>query len=236
MITTPQYSFMQLCESAQTCNCAILPIQQSSDISFYLSGVAKKIRVYDLTMKAIHEESFDKQHEWVRLSTDLSKILACGDCFCFGFVENGSDTIYYSGLFQYDAFSENTALVEYWSASSNNFPYTADQTKRNSVRLPVIIQSPQPVSESETYTDGNGRINFPFKTKRQKYSGTTDFLSADQHVKFQIALMHDLLLIDGVEMSETGDYKIDWEGKNEEDNTATATFEVQEQYVIKQSI
>lgn len=227
---------MQLCESAQTCNCAILPVQQSSDIAFYLSGSVKKIRVYDSTQKAIHEEDFIKQHEWVRLSVDLSKILACGDCFCFGFVENGSNDVYYSGLYLYDALSKNTALIEYWSASTDNFPFTDDKTKRNSVRLPIIVQSPQPVSESESYTDGNGRINFPFKTKRQKYNGTTDAMSEEQHIKFQIALMHDVLLIDGVEMSETGDYKIDWDTKDEANNTATATFEVQEQNVIKQSI
>jgi hypothetical protein len=236
MITTPQHSFIQLCETPQACACAMLPVQQSGDIAFYLSGSTKEIRVYDSTMMSIHSESFIKSHEWVRLSVDLSKILASGDCFCLGFVEEESEEVYYSNLFVYDALSVNTSLVEYWGASTDNFPFEDDKAKLNSIRLPIIVKSPQPVSESESYIDGNGRINFPFKTKRQKYSGTTDFMTFDQHSKFQLALMHGLLRINGFEMSETGDYKIDWDGKNEEDNTATATFEVQEQYIIKQRL
>lgn len=157
----------------------------------------------DISGDTIHE--IGKISEgWVTPDIDLSGYLACEDCFRFK-ARTGTG-IYYSNVFIYNKKSNNP-LIKYSSTSNSFFPFT--EGKFNSVRLPIEIVNRNPNTETEEYVDANGRINNPYKTRRDVYKLNVDYSPVDFHKKIQVMLMHDVF-IDGIEINETGDYEINY--------------------------
>lgn len=210
MVLCPEYSFVQFDDILDDCCCERpLEVAEASDLSFYVLGNITRFCLCNISGDIITE--MDVQNGWITPDIDLSEYLACDDCFRFLVVVQDPITPiatinYYSNIFIYNKKSENP-LVKYSSSNNSFFPFT--EGKFNSVRLPIEIINRNPNTETEEYVDANGRINNPYKTRRDVYKLNVDYSPVDFHKKIQVMLMHDVF-IDSIEINETGDYEINY--------------------------
>ena len=229
MITTRPFSFIQFDQSSQ-CLCDVpLIVSDIDDIKYYIESDEQfKIGFASMSGDVIVLSDDDKSQGWFNLVHNPELYFACGDCFRI-ILKNAENTLL-SNLLRYDNDPDHTILLEYKSKDSSYFSFGNNS---NRVRLPMILSNQNPITEKEDYTDANGVINNPFKTRRQKYDLIIDFLPADFHKKLELALMHDITL-DGISMIETGDYKIDWENVDQSTgiDLIMAKTEISEQEIL----
>jgi len=143
---------------------------------------------------------------WTTLNVELSDYIACGDCFRLLVIE--SDVSYYSNTFLYNP-TTNHSFLTFRSDNTSFFPFEPD--KWMSLRLPIRLINRNSVTEKEEYIDANGHIWNPIKQRRDKYDLETDYSTDDFHKKLEIILLHEEILIDDMEINETGDYQINYE-------------------------
>lgn len=244
MLTTPQYSFIQFDKELIECNCSpILEVSELSDISFYAYFESNYHQLGNTLILNLCNISGDIITEITRIEHatnlylayfnfpdfDISKYLACGDCFRI--METNKDgTKCYSNIFSYDNESKGL-LVSYYSEVRTYFPFYDGY--RLYVRLPIEMANKNPKTETEEYIDANGHIHNPFKLRRDVYDLNINYSPVDFHKKIQVMLMHDVV-IDDIQVNETGDYQIDYEESiHEGDSTLyKASTKVSEQEIL----
>ena len=228
MITTKQFSFIQFSSDVECCELPLV-VSGINDINYYIEAdEAFKIGLASLAGDQLELSPANSAQGWHNLAFDPALYFACGDCFRI-LIKTASET-YLSNILMYDNDPVKSLLVQYSSRNETIFPFGANEAR---VRLPIILSSPNPVTEKEDYTDANGIINNPFKTRRQKYELIIDYLPLDFHKKIQVALMHKIT-IDGISVVETGDYKIDWDNMDSSSGTELimAKTDVSEQLIV----
>lgn len=230
MITSPLFSFIQFSSDAPCCCEYPIVVSGINDLRFYIDAdEVFQIGLATMEGSEIILTETPANLGWYNLMFDPADYFACGDCFKI-MVKTETET-YLSNILTYDNDPLKSLLVQYKSTDETYFPFEAEE---NRVRLPMILSSPNPVTEKEDYTDANGVINNPFKARRQKYELIIDHLPLDMHKKIQVALMHKVI-IDGISMIETGDYKIDWDNMDSSSGNELmmAKTEVSEQEIVK---
>jgi len=228
MVSCPEYSFVEFNDDLDDCCCDIpLEVAEASDLSFYASSDnITKLCLCNVSGDIILE--MDIQNGWIIPNIDLSEYLACDDCFRFLIIDNNVN--YYSNIFQYNIKSDNP-LVKYSSPNTSFFPFT--EGKFNSIRLPIEMINRNPKTETEEYVDANGRIHNPYKLRRDVYDLNVDYSPVDFHKKIQVMFMHDVI-IDDIDVNETGDYQINYDESIFENGTYLyrASTEASEQKIL----
>ncbi|MDR2003942.1 MAG: hypothetical protein LBQ74_12995 [Prevotella sp.] len=229
MILRPPYSFIQFSDELHGCRCAVrLEVAAANDLSFFVfSDHTMQLYLCDMSGDVITKIG-DYPSGWIIPDINLSAYLACKDCFRLMIVDN--DTMYYSDILIYDEKTDHP-LVVYRSKNTSFFPFVADTYC--SVRLPIDLINENPSTDSEEYTDANGRIHNPYKMRRQQYDMRVNYCPVDFHKKIEVMLMHDVT-IDDKEIIETGDYEIDYDNELEEGDSKyyKASTEVSAQDVL----
>ena len=228
MITTKQFSFIQFSSDVECCEVPLV-VSEINDINYYIeANEVFQIGLASIAGDQLAISSANSAKGWFNLGFDPSLYFACGDCFRI-LIKTATET-FLSNVLMYDNDPVKSLLVQYKSTDETYFPFGANEAR---VRLPMILSSPNPITEKEDYADANGVINNPFKTRRQKYELIIDYLPLDFHKKLQVALMHKLT-IDGLSVIESGDYKIDWDNMDSSSGNelVMAKTEISEQDIV----
>jgi hypothetical protein len=226
MITAPQFSFVSFEHDAPYS----LPVRQWGDLSFQIEenegisffsletadGIIIQ-ELYEVT-GYFHPISYNSENG---MSTYLCvPVFDCEipECFRIGFYRrqwdwgiNGWRTILLGRTcrFHRDT-SRYTSRVTYiCDGSEFGWTYRAN-THLNRVRLPLYLKEPQFPQKDEIYNMWSGRKVTIWASIEREWELETDYLPASLHEKLVVALSHDSVWIDGVLLTKTGDYKIDW--------------------------
>ena len=106
---------------------------------------------------------------------------------------------------------EHSSRLEYRSVEDNfGFAYSGNSFL-NSVRLPLYLKEPRFSQTRDVYGMLSGRQKILSASVRNEYDMDTDYLCENAHRKLIIALMHDEVYINGVLLTQTGDYSVDWD-------------------------
>lgn len=85
---------------------------------------------------------------------------------------------------------------------------------KNRIRLPFQLHSPQYPEERQIFRKANGQTKTMSVVVRKTYELETDFMPDKWHQRLKIALAHDEIRVEGEKylgnMSQDGDYNIDW--------------------------
>jgi|SRR5665647_220053 len=228
MITTKQFSFIQFSSDVECCETPLV-VSGINDINYYIEAdVSFQFGLASMAGDQLALSPANSVQGWFNLGFDPSLYFACGDCFRI-LIKTVTET-YLSNVLMYDNDPIKSLMIQYKSTDETYFPFGANEAR---VRLPMILSSPNPITEKEDYTDANGVINNPFKSRRQKYELIVDYLPLDFHKKLQVALVHKLT-IDGLSVIESGDYKIDWDNMDSSSGNELimAKTEISEQDIV----
>jgi len=218
-----KYPIVQFSEDRkELCCCYVLPVSKGSDLAFYSPETAGKWYLSNLNGDKISSEYVLPEDGFIEAySVEFSKIMATGDCFRI--IANN----YYSTPFLYIGCDiENTHVFEYYDDYSDHWM---------SIRLSCLLEHPQSKTVKSEYIDANGFNHSLLKTRRKEFNLTTDFYPECVHYAIKEILLYPNLLVDDIEMFESGDYEIDWDGKDENDNVK-ATTKLSEQDINRFSI
>lgn len=107
-----------------------------------------------------------------------------------------------------------TAVIKYrGNEDSFGFLYEQETAFYNKIRLPILLNSPQPIVEETVFRLSDGSLKQLSARFQKEYEGSTDYLSEDWHFKLSIALKHDLVYLDDVQYLQEGKYEIGWLNK-----------------------
>jgi hypothetical protein len=217
-----KYPIVQFSDDIQdVCCCYVLPVSEGSDLSVYSPATEADYFVSDITGNRISEVYFSKMNVIDLVYINLSNILAVGDCFRI--VSGGL----FSTIFKYiGCHTENTCVFEYWDKEDGY---------HQKIRLSCMIDEPQSKTEKSEYTDSNGKIISLSKTRRKELNLTTDFYPEYIHDAIKEIFLYPNLLVDDIPVYESGDYEVEWEDKDE-NNNAKATTKLSEQDISRYSV
>lgn len=239
---TSEFSFYQFTQTIEK-QCLYIPIKESTDIAFYaelddINDSVDEIAIYSesgnkIALVTDDSVSFDKYFS-IKIVEDLTKKLAPNDFFRLGITING--VINYSNLLRYMPLCD-LSLIEYkCDADEFGFPFSVGRSA--SVRLPVRMHSPQLPQEEKIYTTLSGEKRVLFASINKEWQVETEYFDEQMHEKIIVALSCDSLFIDGVKVTKSDKYDIDWENymTNEcGEKIAKATFKVQQNKMIRNS-
>jgi len=204
------------------CCCYVLPVSEGGDLAFFSPATSGVWHIANLNGDKISSEYIIPTDGFIDVfAVELSKILAPGDCFR---IAAGG---FFSTPFQYiGCNTESTHVFEYWDKETDH---------RQRIRISCTIEHTQSKTDKSEYTDANG-VNLSLsKTRRKEYDMTTDFYPEYVHDAIKEIFLYPNLLVDETQMYESGDYQIEWEEKDENNNTR-ATTKLSEQEISRYSI
>jgi len=208
-----------------TCCCFVLPVSEGNDfrlsnpeltpiIAFEITNLAGDV----ISEKYTSYGDIQRNFGVIDLSNiDLSKLMAPKDCFRIKAGERISNPFQYIGCK-----TKDTHLFEFWD----------DEATKQRVRLRCTIENPQPKTDKSEYEDANGTVHSLSKKIRKEYAFTSDFYPEYVHDAISEMFIYPNLLVDDDPMFESGDYEINWEEKDENDN-AIGTTKLSEQEISK---
>lgn len=220
-----KYPIVQFSEDRQeVCCCYVLPVSEGNDLAFFSPATGGIWYLTNLNGDKIGSDYVVPSDGFIDLfSIDLSALFAPGDCFRVAAED------YFSNPFQYiGCDTENTLVFKYWDEDDNDL-------HEQSVRISCFIDKPQSKTDKSEYVDSNGLNISLSKTRRKEYDLTTDFYPESVHDAIKEILLYPNLLVDEISMYESGDYEIEWDEKDENDN-ARATTKLSEQDISRYSI
>lgn len=102
---------------------------------------------------------------------------------------------------------------------------------KNRIRLPIQLHSPQFPEERDVFRKANGQSKTLSIVVRKTYELETDWILEKLHQQLKIALAHDDVVLEGEKyvgnISQDGDYQIDWQDTPLRYPTAKAGVRVQ---------
>jgi hypothetical protein len=116
----------------------------------------------------------------------------------------------------------NSSVLGYRSDDNNFGFYYSGFGFKNTVRLPVRLKETRYSQTRNVYGMLSGRQKILSGSVRDEYDLETDYIPEDMHRRLVIALMHDDVMINGVLVTQTGDYSADWDNYIMENGTKTA--------------
>lgn len=76
--------------------------------------------------------------------------------------------------------------------------------------LPIMVKDPQPEQKDEIYEKLSGERVVMYATINEKYSCETDYIPYEWHKRIVMALSCDIVKINGVRLTKSESYEIDW--------------------------
>lgn len=225
------YQFSQTIESGSDYCDIALSVCFGSDIAFFVEEAIVGISYCTMSGDVIKSATNVGSGMFVKLTDDLSEILANGDCFRIK-VNN-----YFSNIFRYVS-GDETSLLEYrCNESQFGFNYNATEEK-NKVRLPIRLYNPKYPQDEKVYIKSTGDRKVLYAKIDKEWNLETEYMPELIHEKIIVALSHDLVLIDGEKVTKSDTYEIDWENYIDGDcagKLAKATCKVQQNKTLRNS-
>lgn len=166
---------------------------------------------------------------------EVAEMLDDGELFRFYLYDMDFD--YYSNVFRYTRSIDGLSTIKYkCNEDTLGFPF-ASYGGYASALLPILIKAPQYSQDDKTYVKQDGSVVTLYSQARKEWDGETEYLTESIHDKIMVALMCDELYVDGVRVSKSGSYDVDWDNYDTIDDTkvAKASFKVQSNMVSRNS-
>ncbi len=205
-----QFSFIQFNDTIdEECDIA-LPISLATDLAFFFDDIDTiQYATKDGTVLGSATFTVDASFIFAKLTGSLHGSLLLGDCFRLKVVDK-SASVWYSNLFRLQLADQTTLLKYYCEEPQFDFEYDISNSY-NQLRLPIRIYEPQYPQKENVYIDTMGNRTVLFSKVDIEYLLETEYIPKEWHEKIIIALSHDHVLIDGVSMTKTEEYKINWD-------------------------
>lgn len=152
------------------------------------------------------------------------------------------DTIYYSNALYIagNVDDEDISVLKYrCDENAFGFPFaSAGNSAYVRSCLPVIISRPQFKQSDKTYEKLDGESVVLFATIGKEYELQTEYIPEHWHEVIITALSCDKLFINGIHVSKSSEYSIDWDKVAYDDcghKLVRATCKVQEQFNVRNS-
>lgn len=246
-----KYSFITWSTTAPDAeDCAYaLPNYTGFGIAFLLKDVPFIDNIYYVNLSGsriytAQDPEITALGRFVRLIDNLElSPLKVGECFYIE-IAIDAETSYYSNLFRYLNSQEQTSRLVYYSPTKEDvFDFNYSQVESgvvgfNSVDLPFIIKHPQFPQEMGVYKALDGTRKVLYSTVEREFELETDAMTEQMHANMVIALSHDAVKINGIEVTKVENYTIDWNDEQYNDcgeKVARATARAQYNEVQRNS-
>lgn len=202
---TGKYCFVQFTEEIFGCDIP-LPVRNLEDLGFFFDASITELTIDIVNVGGLTIKEQIHTSNYFSSMFDLNAIIAPEDCFRLKLTDSVTGKVYFSNVFMFLPDCEYP-LLQYW-CSKDEFGLHYEHARMSRIRLPLVLDNPSYVDDEEKYTDSNGRTKILYKETRKKYVLKTDYMPYSMHDKLKIALMHDLVMFDGVEFYEVGTYSL----------------------------
>ncbi len=163
--------------------------------------------------------------------TDIDTIAS--NCFTYGILNADKEVIACSNLFRKETDCCYVSRIEY-SNNEDSFGFSYPTGVSNMVNLPFFLSSPNYQVKEEVYRQTDGTYKRITADIEKEYEVETDYMSEFMHDKLIVALKHDTVVVTSnrlnfeSQVSQQGDYKIDWNSKI--DFSAMASFKLRKYF------
>jgi len=216
-----EFSLVTISSSILTC-VQPLPLNAFSDLLFYVATrEIVSLSYCDLTSTEIVAGTFtdteitEDELQYITLTGSMPNNLKTGNCFVIKLTDAHA-TEFYTNPFYYESDTVKTSLLEYGCDESQfGFEYGTTKAFPNKVRLKVLLQYPAFPQEEKIYIDGNGVRHLLYSKIDREYNLQTEYFTVDMHEKIIIALSHDTVKFNGLQLQKTGAYEINYENEDQ---------------------
>ncbi|MCM1034944.1 MAG: hypothetical protein NC229_08520 [Bacteroides sp.] len=120
-----------------------------------------------------------------------------------------------------------------------SFPFHSAGDMALSMVVPILLSNPQFVQDDKTYEKANGEIITLYAKYYREWEGETEYISEAMHQHILTALSCDEVYINGIRITKTGNYQIEWDKHDiacdDKTKLARATFKARENIVNRNS-
>ncbi len=144
-----------------------------------------------------------------------------GDAFTFEFskavLKEATGTDYYSNLLRrYENPNGELSLLSYTCDTTTfDLPFTTSRPVRQ--WLPIWLNKPAYNQKDEIYEKLSGERVVLFATINKELNAQTDYIPESWHERIVMALSCDVVKVNGVKLTKSDNYKIDWDNHTEAD-------------------
>jgi hypothetical protein len=222
MIITPPFSLITFDGTGEP-----VPYIDASDIAFQVVSDTQitSISMFDMDNNLLQETSE------VILESDIDAGViyyvrpffsnAVPDCFVIKLM-NGDNVLAESNTFVKTIEKKYTSRIDYrCEEDSFGFVYCPGYIS-NSIRMPFHLKDPQYPQEQKEYRTRNGRLRVTSASINEVYPLETDYMSKEMHKKLLIALSHDFVQVNGVLLTKSESYDVDWDNALEQNGIRMA--------------
>lgn len=208
------YSFYEFSKNILTgCGNIPLPVMHANDVAFYYDESIISVAICDVAGSLIRDVTgyYSDTRQHFKLSDELI-FLAKNTCFRFRI--QTATGYYFSNLFIFtECTSDDCSASVAYSCNSNQFgfDYVDNGNRYNSIRLPIRMINKQYPQENKIYTKSTGERVVLTSTIGFQYELDTDYMPEPWHEKLVVALSHDDVLINGIRVTQDGEYSINWQ-------------------------
>lgn len=205
-----RFSFIKF-SSTISDDCSIaLPIVSPSDIAFFFDDV-DTLQYTDKDGTVLGSVTFtaDATDTFIVCSGSLHGSLSIGDCFRLKAVDNSAG-VWYSNILRVQSATETSLLKYYCDEAAFDFPYNI-ASSYNQLRLPIRLFNAQFPQKETVYIDTSGNRKVLSASLDTEKDLETEYIPESWHEALIAALSHDHVLIDGVAMTKSEEYKINWD-------------------------
>lgn len=133
-----------------------------------------------------------------------------GFCFIIHLSFNGGSHRYSNPLIMTKS-AEGMAFIQYrCDQDAFGFPFTTI-SESAALYLPINIKNPQLSQDDKTYVKTSGEVVVLFSKYFKEWEAESEYLTEEMHDRICAALCCDYVYLDGVRLTKSDSYQIDWE-------------------------
>ena len=148
-------------------------------------------------------------------ASDARNYVAPNECFRIKIYDDEEDVEYYSNLLRrYENPNGEFALLSYTCDSETfDLPFTTERPVRQ--WLPIWLNKPKYNQKDEIYEKLSGERVVLFATINKELNAQTDYIPESWHERIVLALSCDDVRVNGVKLTKSDNYDIDWDNHTE---------------------
>lgn len=215
------YSFLEFNSSIVTgCGTVPLPILYGNDLAFYWLNPMTTVDICSLTGSIIKSNIggyYSASREHFKMNENIGALLSFDTCFRLRI--NTSSGSLYSNPFIYTKCEDNCSATVAYSCNESQFgfDYSDNSNSYNSIRLPLVLKNKRHPQTQKLYIKSTGERVVLSNTIGYEWELETDYMPEHWHEKLVVALSHDDVLINGIRVTQEGEYALQWQDVIDED-------------------